>query len=135
MPGEPVSWDQWFWRENTCNACLTPIGLLMNEVVVVAAYSGNLVTSLTSLWRKLSGTSDDRAFAMVPTISGKYGNWRIFWFEAKFSCKPGRGSKLPTPNTIPKGDFAICVMVGNSKIPPMRSKSSSPSPSIFPRCC
>ena len=34
---------------NTCNACLTPIGLFMNEVVVVAAYSGNLVTSLTSL--------------------------------------------------------------------------------------
>lgn len=49
MPVKAVSCDYEYRRGNTYNACLTPIGLLINEVVVVAAYSGNLVTSLTSL--------------------------------------------------------------------------------------
>ena len=54
-----------------CKACLTPIGLLMNAVVGCAAYSGNLVTSLTSLWKRLAGSKDDKNFAIAPIITGR----------------------------------------------------------------
>ena len=37
MSSEFVSWNPRFERDNTCSACLTPIGLLMKEVVVAAA--------------------------------------------------------------------------------------------------
>ena len=49
MSAKTVSCDYAYRSQDTCNACLTPIGLLIKEVVVVAACSGNLVTSFTSL--------------------------------------------------------------------------------------
>lgn len=54
-----------------CKACLTPIGLLMNEVVGCAAYSGNLVIILTRLWNRLAGSKDEKHFAIAPIITGR----------------------------------------------------------------
>ena len=45
----------------------------MNEVVVLAAYSGNLVTSLTNLCKRLGGSKRDTVFATKPIVSDRNG--------------------------------------------------------------
>ena len=57
----------------TYKACLTPIRLLMKSVVVLAACSGNCMTSLIMLYRAAVGMRKNRDLTTAPPIRAAYG--------------------------------------------------------------
>ena len=57
----------------------------MNEVVVLAACSGNLVTSLTNLYNKLGGSKREIVFATKPIVSDRNGTFKTLCIKKPYN--------------------------------------------------